>query len=193
MFDRPGPLDTTGLDGSGALFMPQYKDMIFDEKTIVASPHKVYRPEQNDAALQLRKLRVDQIVLAGMSANLCVEGHMRSFLESEVAVVRDAIAGAKVPEGGRLPPKPRSAMNSSCEALKILYRKGFHTTGMDRLSAETGISKTTMFRHFRTKEDLMLASLRLRDEDFRNWPFRCMEEAGPARAQVVAMFDTRGE
>ncbi|MHA3979332.1 cysteine hydrolase family protein [Halovulum sp. GXIMD14794] len=101
MFDRPGPLDMTDFEGSGADFMPEYKDYIFDGKTIIASPHKVYGPEQNDASLQLRKLRVDQIVLAGMSANLCVESHMREFLEQgfEVAVVRDATAGAKVPEG----------------------------------------------------------------------------------------------
>ncbi len=101
MFDRPGPLDTDGLDGSGADFMAEYKDYIFDGKTIIASPHKVYGPEQNDAGLQLRKLRVDQVILAGMSANLCVESHMREFLEQgfEVAVVRDATAGAKVPEG----------------------------------------------------------------------------------------------
>lgn len=101
MFDRPGPLDVTGLEGSGADFMPQYHDVIFDGRTVIASPHKVYGPEQNDAALQLRKLRVDQIVLAGMSANLCVESHLREFLEQgfEVAVVRDATAGAKIPEG----------------------------------------------------------------------------------------------
>lgn len=101
MFDRPGPLDMDGFAGSGADFMPQYKDFIFDGRTIIASPHKVYGPQQNDAALQLRKLKVDQIILAGMSANLCVESHMRDFLEDgfEVAVVRDATAGAKVPEG----------------------------------------------------------------------------------------------
>jgi nicotinamidase-related amidase len=101
MFDRPGPLDMSGLEGSGADFMAEYKDYIFDGKTVIASPHKVYGPEQNDAGLQLRKLRVDQVILAGMSANLCVESHMREFLEQgfEVAVVRDATAGAKVPEG----------------------------------------------------------------------------------------------
>lgn len=79
------------------------------------------------------------------------------------------------------------------EALKIFYREGFHATGMDRLSSETGISKTTMFRHFRTKEDLILASLRLRDEDFRNWLFRRMAEAGSPRAELLAMFDALGE
>ncbi len=51
--------------------------------------------------LQLGKQRVDQIILAGMAANLCVESHLRHFLEVgfEVAVVRDATAAAKLPEG----------------------------------------------------------------------------------------------
>ncbi|MCB1462040.1 MAG: TetR family transcriptional regulator [Nitratireductor sp.] len=79
------------------------------------------------------------------------------------------------------------------EALRIFYRDGFHATGMDLLSAETGISKTTMFKHFRSKEDLILAVLRLRDEQFRNWLFRRMEQAGPPRAQLFAMFDALGE
>ena len=79
------------------------------------------------------------------------------------------------------------------EALRIFYRDGFHATGMDLLSAETGISKTTMFKHFRSKEDLILAVLRLRDEQFRNWLFRRMEQAGPPRAQLLAMFDALRE
>jgi len=79
------------------------------------------------------------------------------------------------------------------ESLKIFYREGLHATGMDLLSAETGISKTTMFKHFRSKEELILATLRLRDENFRNWLFRRMEEAGPPKAQLYAMFDALGE
>jgi nicotinamidase-related amidase len=101
MFDRPGPLDTSGLDGSGADFMAEYKDYILDGKTIIASPHKVYGPEQNDLVLQLRKHRIDQVILAGMSANLCVQAHLHELLETgfEVAVVKDATAAANLPEG----------------------------------------------------------------------------------------------
>jgi AcrR family transcriptional regulator len=79
------------------------------------------------------------------------------------------------------------------KALEIFYREGFHATGMDLLAAETGISKTTMFKHFRTKEELILAVLRLRDQDFRNWLFRRMEQAGAPRAQLLAMFDALAE
>jgi nicotinamidase-related amidase len=101
MFDRNGPTDTAGLDGSGADFMPQYKPYIEDGQTIVCAPHKIYGPEQNDLILQLRKKRIDQVILAGMSANLCVEAHLRELLEQgfEVAVVKDATAAAKLPEG----------------------------------------------------------------------------------------------
>lgn len=101
MFDRKGPLDLEGFDKSGADWMPQYKKYIDDGKTIVTSPHKVFGPETNDLILQLRKRGIDQIVLAGMSANLCVESHFRELQEQgfEVAIVRDATAAAKLPEG----------------------------------------------------------------------------------------------
>ncbi|GJM02606.1 MAG: TetR family transcriptional regulator [Rhodomicrobium sp.] len=79
------------------------------------------------------------------------------------------------------------------KALKIFYREGFHTAGMDMLAAETGISKTTMFKHFRTKEDLILAVLRLRDEEFRGWLFRRIKEAGAPQAQLLAIFDALSE
>ncbi|MEQ8233250.1 MAG: TetR family transcriptional regulator [Gammaproteobacteria bacterium] len=79
------------------------------------------------------------------------------------------------------------------KALDIFYREGFHATGMDRLSAETGISKTTMFKHFRSKDELILAVLRLRDQEFRNWLFRRMGEAGAPHAQLLAMFDALAE
>jgi nicotinamidase-related amidase len=101
MFNRAGPYDLSGFEGSGADFMPEYKPYILDGKTIITSPHKVYGPEQNDLALQLRKNRIEQVILAGMSANLCVESHMRELLEQgfEVAVVKDATAAAILPEG----------------------------------------------------------------------------------------------
>ena len=101
MFDRTGALDVVGFDNSGADWMPQYKPYINDGKTIVTSPHKLYGNDSNDLTLQLRKNGVDQIILAGMSANLCTESHMRELMENgfEVAVVKDATAAAMLPEG----------------------------------------------------------------------------------------------
>lgn len=101
MFDRLDPLNLDNFEGSGADWMPQYKKYIEDGETIVCSPHKVYSPAQNDLNLQLRKRGIDKVILAGMSANLCTQAHLYELLELgyEVAVVRDATAGAKVPEG----------------------------------------------------------------------------------------------
>lgn len=68
----------------------------------MTSPHKVYGPETNDLVLQLRKRGIDRVLLAGMSANLCVEAHMREPTEQgfEVHVVSDATAAADHPELG---------------------------------------------------------------------------------------------
>ena len=100
MFGRKGALTTAEFEGSGADWLERYKPLINDGDTVVASPHKVYGPESNDLALQLRKRGVDKISLAGMSANLCVEAHLRELLEQgfEVAVVKDATAAAQTPD-----------------------------------------------------------------------------------------------
>ena len=100
MFDRKGALNLEGFKGSGADWLQRYKKYIEDDKTVVVSPHKVYGPETNDLVLQLRKRKIDKVILAGMSANLCVESHLRELLEQgfEVAVVKDGTAAAKLPD-----------------------------------------------------------------------------------------------
>jgi len=102
MFDRKGALTLDGFEGSGADWLEQYKELIEDGDTVIVSPHKVYGPESNDLVLQLRKRGISKVVLAGMSANLCVEAHLRELLEQgfEVAVVKDATAAAQHPELG---------------------------------------------------------------------------------------------
>jgi len=102
MFDRSGALSLDGFSKSGADWLERYKSLIEDGKTIVVSPHKVYGPENNDLILQLRKRNISKIILGGMSANLCVEAHLRELLEQgfEVTVVKDATAGARHPDLG---------------------------------------------------------------------------------------------
>lgn len=79
-------------------------------------------------------------------------------------------------------------------ALKAFYSGGFHAIGMDRLAKETGVSKTAIYKHFRTKNDLILATLRLRDEQFRNWMVRRAEalEQDP-EGRLLAVFVALGE
>ncbi|MBB3696747.1 cysteine hydrolase [Flammeovirga yaeyamensis] len=99
MFDREDQLIVEGFEGSGADWLERYKKYIEQDYVTVASPHKIFGPEQNDLALQLRKQKIDKVILCGMSGNLCVESHMRELIENgfEVAVVGDATASAQVP------------------------------------------------------------------------------------------------
>jgi nicotinamidase-related amidase len=101
MFDRKGALTTEGFDGSGADWHEPLKALIEHDNVTVVSPHKVYGPESNDLVLQLRKRGIDKVILGGMSANLCVEAHLRELIEQgfEVCVVKDATAGAQLPGG----------------------------------------------------------------------------------------------
>lgn len=101
-FDRPDPLELTGFANSGADWLDRFKPYIEDGKTVVVSPHKVFGPQNNDLVLQLRKQGINKIVLGGMLANMCVESHLREFLEQgfEIAVVRDATAGPRHPDWG---------------------------------------------------------------------------------------------
>jgi nicotinamidase-related amidase len=102
MFARTGPLSLDGFDGSGADWVEPLGKFIDDGETIVVNPHKAYGPQTNDLALQLRKRGISTVILAGMSANLCVEAHLRQLTEDgfEVHVVKDATAGARHPELG---------------------------------------------------------------------------------------------
>lgn len=88
--------DTRMFDvaGDGADFVPELEP---DDNTFVLSPHKQLSGFwSNDVQIQLRQRGIDTIVLAGMSANLCVESHLRDAVENgfEVLTVTDATAAA---------------------------------------------------------------------------------------------------
>ncbi|MFU8869878.1 cysteine hydrolase family protein, partial [Natronococcus sp.] len=82
------------VNGDGADFVPELAP---DENTFVLSPHKQLSGFwSNDVQIQLRQRGIDTLVLAGMSANLCVESHLRDAVENgfEVVTVTDATAAA---------------------------------------------------------------------------------------------------
>ncbi|REK09845.1 MAG: TetR/AcrR family transcriptional regulator [Planctomycetota bacterium] len=44
-------------------------------------------------------------------------------------------------------------------ATRRFYRDGFRSVGIDQVLADVGISKTAFYKHFESKEDLMVAAL----------------------------------
>jgi AcrR family transcriptional regulator len=78
-------------------------------------------------------------------------------------------------------------------ALKLFHQYGFHATGIDKILAESGVAKNTLYRHFKSKDELILASLRKQDEEFRNWMMREVERRNNAVERLLAIFDVYEE
>ena len=79
-------------------------------------------------------------------------------------------------------------------ALGLFYRHGFHATGVDRIVAESGVAKMTLYKHFKSKDELILAALRLRDERFRNKFMQGIErKARDPADRLLAVFDVLEE
>ncbi|KZL15350.1 HTH-type transcriptional regulator YjdC [Pseudovibrio axinellae] len=79
-------------------------------------------------------------------------------------------------------------------AYEIFYRNGFRGTGMDMLVAETGISKTSMYKHFNSKDELILAVLELRQKRFFESFIDHMDElASEPKDKLLAVFDVLAE
>ena len=79
-------------------------------------------------------------------------------------------------------------------ALALFCRDGFHATGIDRILAESGVAKMTLYKHFKSKDELILAALRRRDELWRNWFMRAVEgRTKEPRARLLAVFDVLDE
>jgi AcrR family transcriptional regulator len=79
-------------------------------------------------------------------------------------------------------------------ALELFSRDGYHATGIDRILAEAGVAKMTLYNHFKSKDELILAALRRRDERFRNWFMRQVEQrATEPRGRLLAVFDVLQE
>ena len=75
-------------------------------------------------------------------------------------------------------------------ALRLFYQDGYHATGIDKIIQEAGVARGTLYKHFKSKDDLILAVLRRRDEEFRAWFKTYVERAASdPRGRLLAMFD----
>lgn len=79
-------------------------------------------------------------------------------------------------------------------ALRLFAEHGFHATGIDRVVAEAGVSKKTLYHHFRSKDELVLAVLQHYDGTFRNDFMRRVERASEDPVErLLALFDAAEE
>ena len=74
-------------------------------------------------------------------------------------------------------------------AAKLFYRDGFVSVGVDTIIAESGVAKMTLYRHFRSKDDLIVAYLKRADEQFWTWFDQSLGEGGPGE-QLLHLFES---
>lgn len=76
-------------------------------------------------------------------------------------------------------------------AVELFYRHGFGAIGIDRVIDAAGVTKTTFYKHFEGKDDLMVAAVQRRDEwESQAWNRAVRKIAGddPVR-QLLAMLE----
>ncbi len=79
-------------------------------------------------------------------------------------------------------------------ALDLFYRRGFNATGIEKVLSDANVARMTLYNHFKSKEELILAVLRRRDERFRDWLARYVEKsADTPRDRLLALFDAHAE
>lgn len=75
-------------------------------------------------------------------------------------------------------------------ASDLFNRLGYRGAGIDQLIDEAGIAKTTLYRYFKSKEELIVAVLQLIDEQYRNDMRQAVDKrAGTPRQKLLATFD----
>lgn len=79
-------------------------------------------------------------------------------------------------------------------ASGLFYREGVRAVGVDLVVAAAGVAKTSLYRHFRTKDDLIAAFLKREDEDFwRTWDEVAGEHRDDPAGELQAHMDWIGE
>jgi AcrR family transcriptional regulator len=114
------------------------------------------------------------------------------------------MAAETAADAGRVPPEPidegAAALGDARErtlltAYELFRSHGVTAVGVDRIVADAGVAKTTLYRHFRSKEDLVLAVL---DRHEQVWTLGWFERVGQSggttpESQLLAIFDAFDE
>jgi AcrR family transcriptional regulator len=95
-------------------------------------------------------------------------------------------------------PPPHSAVDVRdrilATASALFYRQGVRAVGVDLIVEEAGVAKTSLYRHFRTKDDLIAAFLHREDEDFwRCWDNTTQRHRSDAEAELEAQLKWIGD
>ena len=75
-------------------------------------------------------------------------------------------------------------------ASRLFYTEGLHSVGIDRVIADAGVTRATLYRHFPSKDDLLVAYLTEADNAIRAQVESARKSAGGAPEDVVLAVAT---
>ncbi|MHC5064663.1 MAG: TetR/AcrR family transcriptional regulator, partial [Planctomycetota bacterium] len=93
-------------------------------------------------------------------------------------------------------PEPRDTREKILfTALDLFHMHGFHEVGVDRILTAVGVTKTTFYNHFESRDALICEAIKLRDSwDQAAFEKRLKERAGYApKDMLLGMFDVLDE
>lgn len=74
-------------------------------------------------------------------------------------------------------------------AEELFYAEGVRAVGLDRLLQASGVGRASFYRHFASKDDLVVAVLEDRDRRWLDWLRESVEQTGDPAARPLAVFD----
>ena len=74
-------------------------------------------------------------------------------------------------------------------AARLFYQHGYRAIGVDTIAAESGIGKMTLYRHYPSKDDLIVAYLQNSDEIFWNNFEQITKDISTPREKLLAFFE----
>jgi AcrR family transcriptional regulator len=87
--------------------------------------------------------------------------------------------------------KPRERILEA--ANRLFLRDGFRAVGINTIIAESGVAKMTLYAHFPSKDDLIVAYLERANQQFWEWLEGASDSVADPRAKLVAMFEAVGK
>ena len=92
-------------------------------------------------------------------------------------------------------PEPAARQRILDTAYDLFSRRGIRDVGIDEIVADAGVAKATLYRHFKSKDDLVLAFLKQREE---RWTVGFVEAEARRRGatpeeRLLAIFDVFDE
>lgn len=86
--------------------------------------------------------------------------------------------------------KPSARDRIMKAASDLFYQEGVQSVGIDRIIAESGVAKMSLYNHFKSKDALIAAWLQQRDANWREWFQNTVEQQATEPAErLLAMFD----